>query len=438
MSRIVDFLYALTLALIRTYKFCEFGLLKLFTRPLRSILLSKGKNLGIICHLPEQSRNKFSKEEEKRILKKCGYSTLIHVKINNVGAFALVANRGSLAIGEEYMNGGWEVMGTDADVSEVFYRILVSNVFEWYFHPLNRFLLYLEFKAFNLQTEEEPFKSRKNTMIWYLAENYGVECVGISVSKEGVKYAKKKCEGLNVELRVQDYRDLNEKFDRIVSIECLFHLGRHNHGTFFKTMNKCLKDDGILLLQVIGTNHKNMLQSDPFTHKIYFPNTIPYYRELTKETEGLFIMEDWHSFGLDFVRTLDAWQERFQQNWDTIKEQYDERFYKLWNYNISYVQRLLNPERVFTARKLGVLVAPKVSQALREAVHLGFDFFINLEEERNAAGLKNDDFAKLSALTLKPFDANFKSNVIHRRSKILTKYSTSATPNYNVSFGETN
>ncbi|ODM89429.1 Cyclopropane-fatty-acyl-phospholipid synthase [Orchesella cincta] len=370
MGFFVDLLYALTLALIRTYKFCELGFLKF---PATSF----------------QRRN-------------------IHVKINNVGVFPLIANRGSLGVGEEYMNGGWEVLGTDADVSEVFYRLLVSNTFDWYFHPLNRFLYYLEFKAFNLQTRGRAFQIAEKhydlgndffesfldpwmqyssaywakadnlndaqlhkleliakkldlkpgmrvldvgcgwgTLCKYLAENYGVDCVGISVSKEGIKYAKKTCEGLKVDLRLQDYRELDEKFDRIVSIECLFHLGRHNHNKFFKIMNKCLKDDGILLLQVIGTNHKNMLQSDPFTHKYTFPNTyLPYYRELTKETEGLFIIEDWHSLGLDFAKTWDAWQERFQHNWETIKEQYDERFYKLWNYNISYASAAFKSRKV--------------------------------------------------------------------------------------------
>lgn len=68
----------------------------------------------------------------------------------------------------------------------------------------------------------------------YLAERHGVECVGITVSAEGVKYAKEKTKGLPVQFRLVDYRDLDEKFDRVVSVGMFEHVGRSNYRTFFE------------------------------------------------------------------------------------------------------------------------------------------------------------------------------------------------------------
>jgi cyclopropane-fatty-acyl-phospholipid synthase len=68
----------------------------------------------------------------------------------------------------------------------------------------------------------------------YLAQKHGVECVGITVSKEGVKYGETLCEGLPVDLRLMDYRDLDEEFDRVVSVGMFEHVGSNNYRTFFE------------------------------------------------------------------------------------------------------------------------------------------------------------------------------------------------------------
>jgi len=75
----------------------------------------------------------------------------------------------------------------------------------------------------------------------YLAENYGVECVGITVGAEGVKYAEEKCKGLKTEFRVQDYRDLDEKFDRIVSVGMFEHVGAKNYRKYFDVSSHCIE-----------------------------------------------------------------------------------------------------------------------------------------------------------------------------------------------------
>ena len=86
----------------------------------------------------------------------------------------------------------------------------------------------------------------------FAAEKYKVEVVGISVSKEQVELGRKLCTGLPVEFKLMDYRDLNEKFDRIASVGMFEHVGEKNYRTYFEVANRCLKDDGLFLLHTIG------------------------------------------------------------------------------------------------------------------------------------------------------------------------------------------
>ena len=81
----------------------------------------------------------------------------------------------------------------------------------------------------------------------YAAEKYDVKVSGITVSKEQVELGKKLCKGIPVDIRLMDYRDLNEKYDRIVSVGMIEHVGYKNYGTFFKIANKCLNDNGLFL-----------------------------------------------------------------------------------------------------------------------------------------------------------------------------------------------
>lgn len=73
----------------------------------------------------------------------------------------------------------------------------------------------------------------------YLAENFGVEVVGCTISVEQGKLAREKCEGLPVEILLSDYRDINEQFDRIVSVGMFEHVGTANYKTFFDVCNRC-------------------------------------------------------------------------------------------------------------------------------------------------------------------------------------------------------
>jgi len=170
------------------------------------------------------------------------------------------------------------------------------------------------------------------SMAKFAAEKYGVSVVGVTISKEQAKLAKERCQNLPIEIRLQDYRDLNEQFDRIVSIGMFEHVGVKNYRTFFKVSERNLKDDGLFLLHSIAGN-KSVTTTDPWIGKYIFPNSmLPSAHQITGAYEGLFMLKDWHSFGPYYDTTLMAWHKNFNANWDKIKDNYDERFKRMWNY----------------------------------------------------------------------------------------------------------
>jgi len=171
----------------------------------------------------------------------------------------------------------------------------------------------------------------------HLALNYSVEVVGITISKEGAELARLRCKNLPVEIRLTDYRDLNEEFDRIVSVGMFEHVGHNNYPEFFKTVNRCLKDSGLFLLHTIGVNHHDVPCAEPWFHKYIFPNGIlPYYKHITDCTESLFVIEDWQNFGHDYSKTLLAWLENFKKNWKQLEPTYGKKFYRLWTYYLQF------------------------------------------------------------------------------------------------------
>jgi cyclopropane-fatty-acyl-phospholipid synthase len=166
----------------------------------------------------------------------------------------------------------------------------------------------------------------------YAAEKYKVKVSGITVSKEQVELGKKLCEGLPVDIRLLDYRDLNEKYDRIVSVGMIEHVGHKNYSDFFKIASNCLTDDGLFLLHTIGSNTSDQTL-DLWSEKYIFPNgMLPSISQLGKAFENLFVMEDWHCIGAHYDKTLMAWYDNFNTNWDKIKSNYSERFYRMWKF----------------------------------------------------------------------------------------------------------
>ena len=180
----------------------------------------------------------------------------------------------------------------------------------------------------------------------YAAENYGVEVVGITVSKEQAKFARNYCKDLPVTIKLQDYRVVDGLFDRIVSVGMFEHVGYKNYQTFMQCQRKLLKTDGLVLLHTIGRN-SSAKSVDKWISRYIFPNSmLPSARQIATAAEGLFFIEDWHSFGTDYDRTLLHWFNNFERSWESLRGvKYDDRFYRLWKYY------LLSCAGSFRARK---------------------------------------------------------------------------------------
>lgn len=166
----------------------------------------------------------------------------------------------------------------------------------------------------------------------FAAEKYGVRVTGVTVSKEQVDLGNEICRDLPVEIILQDYRDMEGKYDRIVSLGMFEHVGYKNYDTFMKIAQRCLKDDGLFLLHTIGGN-RSARSIGPWMNKYIFPNAmLPSVVQISKAIEGRFIMEDWHNFGSYYDKTLMAWFENFNRWWPEIKDKYGDRFYRMWKF----------------------------------------------------------------------------------------------------------
>ncbi len=166
----------------------------------------------------------------------------------------------------------------------------------------------------------------------FAAEKYGAEVTGITVSKEQVELARELCRGLPVVIKLQDYRDVKDTFDHIVSLGMIEHVGYKNYRNYFKIVCRCLNEEGLFLLHTIGGSISAHL-TDPWIAKYIFPNSmLPSAKQLAEASEGLFVMEDWHNFSADYDKTLMAWYQNFEEHWDDLKNKYDERFHRMWRF----------------------------------------------------------------------------------------------------------
>jgi len=169
----------------------------------------------------------------------------------------------------------------------------------------------------------------------FAARHYGVTVHGVTISAEQQKMAQQRCEGLDVTILLQDYRDLNDQYDRIVSVGMFEHVGPKNYATYFEVVDRNLKPDGLFLLHTIGAIKTDM-NVDPWIDKYIFPNgCLPSVRHIAEASEPHFIMEDWHNFGADYDTTLMAWYERFLKAWPQLAEKYGERFKRMFTYYLN-------------------------------------------------------------------------------------------------------
>lgn len=166
----------------------------------------------------------------------------------------------------------------------------------------------------------------------FAARHYGVSVLGVTISKEQQAFAQRRCHGLPVEISLSDYRDLNQSFDKIVSVGMFEHVGEKNYSVYFDTAKRLLADEGLFLLHTIGSDVTTQA-TDPWINKYIFPNgKIPSAKELAATLEGRFLIEDWHNFGRDYDRTLMAWHANFVRAWPELATRYGQRFYRMWEF----------------------------------------------------------------------------------------------------------
>ncbi len=170
------------------------------------------------------------------------------------------------------------------------------------------------------------------SLVRHAADHYGVEAVGVTISRRQAELATTRCKGLPVDIRLQDYRDIDEKFDRIASVGMFEHVGYRNYRHYMKIARRCLDDDGLFLLHTIGQMNTDF-NVDPWIERYIFPNSeLPSMKQIAEAVEGIFVIEDIHSFGADYDPTLMAWHDNFQRAWPAFADRFDERFHRMWEY----------------------------------------------------------------------------------------------------------
>jgi cyclopropane-fatty-acyl-phospholipid synthase len=201
-------------------------------------------------------------------------------------------------------------------------------------------------------------------LLRYAAKNYGIIGTGISPADNQIELARAKNGKLKIEYLQMDYRDLSGKFDRIVSVGMMEHVGPKNLETFFDKCISLLAPDGMMLHHTIASNETKQV-TDPFFDRYIFPGgVLPSLAQISKAVEKKVIIEDVHNFGPDYDKTLLAWYTNINKRWREIPN-YDERFRRMWNYY------LLSSAAGFRARHiqlLQVVFGPMTSRGAYKAV----------------------------------------------------------------------
>lgn len=166
----------------------------------------------------------------------------------------------------------------------------------------------------------------------YAAERYGVCVLGVNIAEEQVRLARSLCRGLPVEFAVSDYRDVRGRFDRVVSIGIMEHIGPRNYRTYMESAARCLNDGGIAFIHTIGRNISDF-SCDPWFDRHIFPNgVLPSLSQLARAMEGLFVLEDCHNIGPHYDPTLLAWHENLRRGWPALDVKYGKSLYRMMKY----------------------------------------------------------------------------------------------------------
>ena len=173
-----------------------------------------------------------------------------------------------------------------------------------------------------------------------IAKSSQCEVLGITLSENQLKYSNKKAKELNLEnqvsFKLMDYRELNEKFDRIVSVGMFEHVGRKFYNKYFNRVSKLLNDNGVALIHTIGSVNPPR-NPHPWITKYIFPGGYtPSLSEVAKpiEKSGL-VISDMEVLRMHYSYTLRHWKERFLSKKEQVLNMFDEKFFRMWEFYLT-------------------------------------------------------------------------------------------------------
>ena len=178
------------------------------------------------------------------------------------------------------------------------------------------------------------------TLALSIANKTKASVTGITLSENQLEYSLKKAKEMNlsnqVDFKLIDYRQLNEKFDRVVSVGMFEHVGRKFYGTYFNQVSKLLKEKGIALIHTIGSSNPPR-DPQPWITKYIFPGGYtPSLSEVSRpiENSGL-IISDMEVLRMHYAHTLRHWKERFLSKKEDVLGMFDEKFYRMWEFYLA-------------------------------------------------------------------------------------------------------
>ena len=310
------------------------------------------------------------------------------IRVHDERLFQRLLGHGSLGAGESYMDGWWDCEQLD----EMLTRVVRSRIDERLRSP-RALLLALSARLINLQSERRAFvvgqqhydlgddlyeRMLDRRMIYscaywasaatleqaqeakldlvarkigvqrgmrvldigcgwggaaqFMVERHAASVTGVTVSRNQLQSAQRRCAGLDAQFRLEDYRSLTGNFDAIFSLGMFEHVGVRNYRTYLTKVRELLRPDGLFLLHTIG-NDRSSVATDPWIEKYIFPNgQLPSLAQIAAAAEGLWVIEDVHSFGQDYDRTLLQWSANFERRWPELAQRYGERFHRMWHF----------------------------------------------------------------------------------------------------------
>jgi len=197
-------------------------------------------------------------------------------------------------------------------------------------------------KKLNIKPDQKVLDigSGWGTLAIKIAQKTNSIVTGITLSENQLEYSNNKAKELNlgnqVKFKLMDYRDVNEKFDRIVSVGMFEHVGRKFYKSYFNSVSKLLNDKGVSLIHTIGSSNPPR-DPQPWITKYIFPGGYtPSLSEIARpiEDSGL-VISDMEVLRMHYSHTLRHWKERFLAQKDTVLDMFDEKFLRMWEFYLA-------------------------------------------------------------------------------------------------------